>query len=473
MSSSTVSITANPSGASLRRPIPSTEKKSGLDLAGSLGIVASPVSDGETSGGKDASRSIKAGTDTVHARSTDAAQIRNPLPSNSTTKMRKRTVVKKGSGSSSSRPPWKIAVSVIVKNLGLLVILLLLVQMIRGLAFNQGGGLNFSSDYERRIAEVEKLLKTTTKMMQIQVEVVDRKIDNEIAGLKSELVKRIDVGRAEFSNRFSEFDGRIESMEKSLTSAGWLSKHEFDRFMEDFKGKRGVHGIGELKLDEIRAFAREIVEKEIGKHAADGIGRVDYAVASGGAMVLKHSEAFNGGRRVSSWFSGNVRNDAVKMLQPSFGQPGECFPLKGDSGFVEIKLRTAIVPEAITLEHVSKSVAFDSSTAPKDCKVWGWSHNEEDTQKEHLLTEFTYDLEKSSSQTFNVLVDTEGLNPTIIDTIRLQFMSNHGSPTHTCIYRVRVHGHLPTVSLALVSCRFCIVYAIMLKLLDVLFYVAA
>ncbi|KAJ0887114.1 putative Galactose-binding-like domain superfamily, SUN domain-containing protein [Helianthus annuus] len=134
------------------------------------------------------------------------------------------------------------------------------------------------------------------------------------------------------------------------------------------------------------------------------------------------------------------------MLQPSFGQPGECFPFKGDNGFVEIKLRSAVVPEAITLEHVSKSVAFDRSTAPKDCKVWGWSRNEENTQKEHLLTEFTYDLEKSSLQTFDVLLDTEGTNPIIIDTVRLQFMSNHGSPTHTCIYRVRVHGHQPNVS---------------------------
>ena len=42
------------------------------------------------------------------------------------------------------------------------------------------------------------------------------------------------------------------------------------------------------------------------------------------------------------------------MLKPSFGEPGQCFPLKGDSGFVEIRLRTTIISEAITLEHVDK-----------------------------------------------------------------------------------------------------------------------
>ena len=42
------------------------------------------------------------------------------------------------------------------------------------------------------------------------------------------------------------------------------------------------------------------------------------------------------------------------MLKQSFGEPGQCFPLKGDSGFVQIRLRTTIIPEAITLEHVDK-----------------------------------------------------------------------------------------------------------------------
>ena len=49
-----------------------------------------------------------------------------------------------------------------------------------------------------------------------------------------------------------------------------------------------------------------------------------------------------------------VNRDSEKMLKPSFGETDQCFPLKGDSGFVEIRLRTTIIPEAITLEHVDK-----------------------------------------------------------------------------------------------------------------------
>ncbi|KAI3750908.1 hypothetical protein L2E82_21821 [Cichorium intybus] len=95
-----------------------------------------------------------------------------------------------------------------------------------------------------RIAEVEAFLNTTTKLMQIQVEVVDRKIDNEIAGLKTELSK--------------------------LTT-----------------------------------------KKEIEKHAEDGFGKVDYAVASGGEIVLKHSEPFIRPNKLSRWISRNVHSDVA------------------------------------------------------------------------------------------------------------------------------------------------------------------
>lgn len=101
-----------------------------------------------------------------------------------------------------------------------------------------------------------------------------------------------------------------------------------------------------------------MMEKEIEKHAADGLGRVDYALASGGGFVIKHSEPFLVGKGSSSnWFatrSGRAHANAVKMLSPSFGEPGQCFALKGSEGYVQIRLRRPIVPEAFTLEHVDK-----------------------------------------------------------------------------------------------------------------------
>ncbi|KAJ6690702.1 hypothetical protein OIU85_006902 [Salix viminalis] len=87
------------------------------------------------------------------------------------------------------------------------------------------------------------------------------------------------------------------------------------------------------------------------------------------------------------------------------------------------------------------SVAYDRSSAPKDCRVSGWMQNPAgDKEKVFLLSEFTYDLEKSNAQTFNVLDKTAS---GLVDTMRLDFTSNHGNPSLTCIYRFRVHGYEP------------------------------
>lgn len=95
--------------------------------------------------------------------------------------------------------------------------------------------------------------------------------------------------------------------------------------------------------------------------------------------------------------------------------------------------------------NCKQNVAYDRSSAPKDCSVSGWLQGHDNdlavgAEKMFPLTEFTYDLEKSNVQTFNVL-DLPGSG--IVDTVRLDFTSNHGSSSHTCIYRLRVHGHEP------------------------------
>lgn len=361
MSASTVSITANPTAR--RRPVLAGDKKPGIELMGADGGVAAATVGGagvdKLSNGKDLSHTIRG--ETVLDRSRDAVQVKKSLPA-SATALPARRPNRKGV-LKAEKPRWQTVASVFVKNFLLLVVLLGLAQMIRRLASNSGNisPVTSSTEFEHRIAEVESFLKTTTKMMQVQVEVVDRKIENEIGGLRMELNKKIEDEHAQFANELKKLDGRTESLEKflgDLRSTDWLAKEEFDKFLDEFKKAKGLdHGSGDVNLDEIRAFAREIVEKEIEKHAADGLGRVDYALASGGATVVKHSEPYIVGRG-SNWFSranrNAVHNDAEKLLRPSFGEPGQCFPLKGSSGFVQIKLRTAIVPEAVTLEHVDK-----------------------------------------------------------------------------------------------------------------------
>jgi SUN domain-containing protein 1/2 len=48
------------------------------------------------------------------------------------------------------------------------------------------------------------------------------------------------------------------------------------------------------------------------------------------------------------------------VLSPMMAEmPGDCLALNGTSGYIDIKLRTRVMPTAFTLEHVDKSIAFN------------------------------------------------------------------------------------------------------------------
>ncbi|KAK7405660.1 hypothetical protein VNO78_07239 [Psophocarpus tetragonolobus] len=451
MSASTVSITAANPGAR-RRPVIANEKKTAtnLELLANDVAVSPAVATSTDGAARDLSHHSIRGEALLERTSRDLMPAKKVAGAGGNTAAVPPRRARKPAAKA-EKPRWLTVVSIFGKNLVLLVVLVGLVQLIRRTALKSGdaGGYAELSDFEGRISDVEGLLKKTAKMIQVQVDVVDKKIEDEVRGLRKELNEKIEEKGVILESGLKKLEARSDELEKYLSElkgGDWLSKEEFEKFVEEVKSVKGneFEGGG---LDEIREFAREVIEKEIEKHAADGLGRVDYALASGGAAVAKHSEVFDLGR--GNWFMLTAKNgvhpSAEKMLKPSFGEPGQCFPLKDSKGFVQIRLRTAIIPEAVTLEHVAKSVAYDRSSAPKDCRVSGWLQGNNadsaiETEKMYLLTEFTYDLDKSNAQTFNVLNSAAS---GVINTVRLDFTSNHGSPSHTCIYRFRVHGHEP------------------------------
>lgn len=212
------------------------------------------------------------------------------------------------------------------------------------------------SGLESRIAEVDGLVKATTSTMQVQVELLDKKIEKEAKALRQELEAKASA----FRNEVKKIESKTESLEKSVEEVKakpFVSRDEFERVYEELKkGNVDDSAFSEVSIDELRAYARDVMEREIERHAADGLGRVDYALASGGGFVMGHSDPFLVGKG-SSWFATTGRKahtNAVKMLSPSFGEPGQCFALKGSSGYVQIRLRGPIVPDAFTLEHVAK-----------------------------------------------------------------------------------------------------------------------
>ncbi|CAN6443201.1 unnamed protein product [Victoria cruziana] len=343
------------------------------------------------------------------------------------------------------QPGWERCISVTAK---LSLLILGIVGLIKLLSWHTNDSAPFGLlDYENKLAEIEGSMKTTTKMMQVQVEAIDRKIEGQLGSFRKEIIEKVEEQSILLGHKLKKVEDKGESLEKKLKEMDFLSKEEVSQFLTELvNNTNSENGDQELNWDKVRYVARDIVMNEIEKHAADGLGKVDYALASGGGKIIGHSEPYYAAK-LNNWFaskgSTGVHPRAEKMLEPSFGEPGQCFPLKGGSGFVEIKLRTAIIPEAITLEHVAKSVAYDRTSAPKEFKVSGWTRGSQEEAspepaKMVLLGEFVYDLERSFVQTFD-------LNPCaaascMVDVVRLDIMSNHGNSLHTCIYRLRVHG---------------------------------
>ncbi|KAL9661831.1 hypothetical protein QQ045_026659 [Rhodiola kirilowii] len=444
-----VSISLNP--RSRRRPVLTTDRKIatptsvallGLDTVATAdnNINGSNAQDnGDVSGIREF-RDLRAPL--VLERSMDHVQVKPGLPHDVVTPRRSRRKPVK--------PLWLFVVRVFVNNFVLLVVLLGFVQLVYRLAVKSGGGdvvvgngTGAVVELEGRLADMEKALKNAEKLMQVQVENVDGKLGNEIAGLREEFGKIIEEKSVGLENELHKLDGRVESFEtvlERLSLDEFLTKKECEKIKENLKNVG--NGNKDISLDDLRDYAKGVVEREIEKHAADGLGKVDYALASAGGKVVKHSEPFVVKKGI--WFGGRnvAHQDAEVMLRPSFGEPGQCFPLRGSSGFVQVRLRTAIILESITLEHVAKNVAYDLSSAPKDCRVFGWLQGPEvvNSEKMFLLSEFSYDLDKHSAQTFPV---SDSAGGSLVNMVRLDFTSNHGSPTHTCIYRLRVHGQEP------------------------------
>ncbi|XP_010491030.1 PREDICTED: protein SAD1/UNC-84 domain protein 1-like [Camelina sativa] len=455
MSASTVSITANTATATRRTAILAGEKKSNFDYPQSESLANGGV--GEAGGtSRDLSRG-EATFDRSHGQDLGPVTRRSgsaATGTNTTTATQRRT--RKVATPKPEKLGWKRVVRIFAKQLGALLIILGLIQLARKMILKASSPspsypissfemeMAFSG-LESRLAEVDGLVKATTSTMQVQVELLDKKMEREAKALKQEIERKASA----FQSELKKIESRTESLEKSVDEVKakpWVSKDELQRIYEELKkGNVDDSSFSDVSIDELRAYARDIMEKEIEKHAADGLGRVDYAVASGGAFVMQHSDPYLVGT-ASIWYATSIRRahtNAVKMLSPSFGEPGQCFALKGSNGYVQIRLRGPIVPEAFTLEHVAKSVAYDRSSAPKDCRVSGWLQGRESSveeEKKQLLTEFTYDLDRSNAQTFNIL---DSSYTGLVDTVRLDFTSNHGSDSHTCIYRFRVHGTAP------------------------------
>ena len=193
-----------------------------------------------------------------------------------------------------TRPRWVTLVSIFFKNLILLIVILGLVQMIRKLALKSTDSSERSlvviPDFERQIAEVESFVKITMSMMQVVVEFVNKKIESEVGGMRRDLSDKIEEkeNAGKVNHRFEKLS---EMLDKKLGAVEFLRKEDLDKIFDDLMNVKGAdNGDKEVSLDGIMMVARDMLVKEIQRHAGYGLDRVDYSLSSGGAKVVRHSD---------------------------------------------------------------------------------------------------------------------------------------------------------------------------------------
>ena len=116
----------------------------------------------------------------------------------------------------------------------------------------------------------------------------------------------------------------------------------------------------------------------------------------------------------------NLLAELQFLLSAGPPSPGRCLPLEGREGHVDLRLRTPIVPGALTLEHIPSSIAFNPGSAPRDLRLLALPQGV--TRGTHLLSSelpvlgsFSYNGKAPGAvQTFNLSTSLE------VQDVRLQ-----------------------------------------------------
>ncbi|PVV00241.1 hypothetical protein BB559_000004 [Furculomyces boomerangus] len=89
---------------------------------------------------------------------------------------------------------------------------------------------------------------------------------------------------------------------------------------------------------------------------------------------------------------------------------GECWPMRGQTGQLAIRLARPINPKEFMIEHVPKSAAIDWRSAPKDIEVWGYVLSENSVHNDNMEPTESSDEEYAAAFTVFGESDDNGDN---------------------------------------------------------------
>jgi hypothetical protein len=275
-------------------------------------------------------------------------------------------------------------------------------------------------------------------------------LSREIEGLRAELSQSSQESLSKLS---SDFTARLAKATSSSTSSG-----------------KAAPTIKLSSGEDLHSIVMQLIDSALEKYSKDVLAKPDFALYSAGGRIIPsltsptyeiRPNTFTGSLLSKVTGRGVIRGKApVTALHPDISV-GQCWPFAGQSGQLGILLSRKIVPEDITIEHASKDLALNVSSAPKKFEVWGLIEDQESLEKlaslpsvitsegeaqerlignKVLLVSGEYDINASSHiQTFPVEQAVRDLEVPV-NVVIVRVLENHGNEALSCLYRVRVGG---------------------------------
>ncbi|KAH9481357.1 Spindle pole body-associated protein sad1 [Psilocybe cubensis] len=235
---------------------------------------------------------------------------------------------------------------------------------------------------------------------------------------------------------------------------------------------------------DVTGLVSQMVDSAVSRMSKDTVAKADYALFSGGAVViprltspLMEIRPRGLSSKIFGLFSGGatyVSRPPTKALHPDMHN-GQCWPFAGTHGRLGVALAFPIHIEEFTIDHIAKELAYEMLAAPRDMEVWGMVEGKENVERVSAwkadraaraeageeesvhdsipypselpknpefvrLANFTYDINAPSNvQTFSVDPEIKELGIDV-GIVVLRVLNNWGRDEFTCLYRFRVHG---------------------------------
>lgn len=304
-------------------------------------------------------------------------------------------------------------------------------------------------------------------------------VHSEVDG---QLTREVNEGAILSKKTFAEaLERELRSLSHKVTQStseqlAHLS-HELESKLSKFKHSTGSQEasksikISTAKGEDVTSLVNTLIDEALNKYSKDVLARPDFALYTAGGRVIPsltspsyeiRPSTFTGSLLARLTGSGVIRGKSpVTALHPDIST-GQCWALNGPTGQLGILLSRRIYPTDVTVEHASKEVALDVSSAPRNFEVWGIVSDSNDLQRlssviaEEVeqqgnmlkLVTSTYDINASNNiQTFELDSRIQVLKIPI-SAIVFKILDNHGNGNLSCLYRVRVGGQIAELQVA-------------------------